>query len=751
MTQNAPSPVSADDSSRDDLAHVSAVAPDVNLLIEEYYRAGGYGKYNREVEAVERHRYNRWDGQSPDGRKRREYLSDDPEPWEGASDARVPVVDGICNDLVDLCISALTRSRLEVVPTESSDVQRAGAAKQVMEYYRRRLKGRLLDEFELAAQNAAAHGLADMHVQWDRRVSRKRMDLELSTLEQAAIRSPQIAALVDAIRTPALETEAVDLLQRVAEEWSAESAQGGPYEGHTPVMLSRKRLRKIIRELRDEGVTAVPMEYVSRNEPCVTSYKFGEDIFYAASTVDIQRARCIFIRDHLSEAELRQRVLMDGWNEAAVDEALKYRGQTSIWEADTQAIKDDVFWQYNTYDTREDRVEVIWCYRLAQDEDGIPEVWCSVICPTMSAGGQAHASGRHKLHELDTRGLVQVSEEMYFAHYPVDDAFGQYDVAHYQRERLDRRIVHSRGVVDIASTWQLEAKTQVDGVVNRTQLETVPTMLVRSPGFRYRIGPGVQMQGREGDVSFMDTPKGNPALAFNVLEEVRRRSADYFGLHHPDVPVDKIVAKSVRTVARFMAFVEETHRIMFRKIQANLTTEDMQRIAGSGVDFPTDPAAIAGDYDFQMIYDAGNLVMEYVLKKLDAIVQFANAADRSGRVDWGKLMEFGAHAIDPTWAGAVLQDQPSATEAVQREVEQDFLMMFAGNEAKYTQNDPTAGLKMQIAQAVMQGNPKYQQALQTDEQFRALVENWTKNKQQSVQQLGANKMTGRTGVKPVNQ
>jgi len=53
-------------------------------------------------------------------------------------------------------------------------------------------------------------------------------------------------------------------------------------------------------------------------------------------------------------------------------------------------------------------------------------------------------------------------------------------------------------------------------------------------------------------------------------------------------------------------------------------------------------------------------------------------------------------------------------------------------------------MKMQFMQQIVQGNPKYQEALQGDERFQALLENYGKNLQQSVAQE-QNKMIGRIG------
>jgi hypothetical protein len=76
--------------------------------------------------------------------------------------------------------------------------------------------------------------------------------------------------------------------------------------------------------------------------------------------------------------------------------------------------------------------------------------------------------------------------------------------------------------------------------------------------------------------------------------------------------------------------------------------------------------------------------------------------------------------------------------------------MLLGNEALYQENDPAAQTKLQYAQQVMQSNPKAQAALQQDETFKALFENYVKSLQMSVMQQ-QNAQVGRIGVTPVSQ
>jgi hypothetical protein len=85
-----------------------------------------------------------------------------------------------------------------------------------------------------------------------------------------------------------------------------------------------------------------------------------------------------------------------------------------------------------------------------------------------------------------------------------------------------------------------------------------------------------------------------------------------------------------------------------------------------------------------------------------------------------------------------------------KDVQNDIGMMLLGNEALYQENDPAAQTKMQFAQQVMQNNPKAQAALQSDENFRALFENYVKSLQMSVMQQ-QNAQIGRLGVTPMQQ
>jgi hypothetical protein len=251
------------------------------------------------------------------------------------------------------------------------------------------------------------------------------------------------------------------------------------------------------------------------------------------------------------------------------------------------------------------------------------------------------------------------------------------------------------------------------------------------------------------EIDFMKPPAGNPALAFQVIEMVERRTANYFGTMHNDIPPAKWQAYMQKSVNGYLRTWKEALRQAFQLCQQFLTDEDFQRISGGREGFPKSAADIAGQFDFQLVFDARDLDMEFTFKKLDAISKLAVPLDKGGVIDYAKLAALAVASIDSSMAGVVISESAGAARKVFEDVNKSIALMALGNEAEYVENDPTAPMKLQFAQQIVGANPKYQQGLQQDERFRELMENFTKNLNQSAVQMGQNVVTGRTGVKPV--
>jgi len=689
--------------------------PDIDRLLSEFELAGGYLSRTWRAESSDKSRFTRWNGQHPSGRKKRELLGDACLPWDNAADTRQPLVDGIIRDLAAVLTTAGARAQVKAIPSSAANEAKAGQVSKLVNHFRQQRRRELGRERDLIASYLLSYGLAVWHVGWERRVSYTRTQI---SLEQIANEFPQGPALVQLVLDPTLEDSAVEAAMSLVNT------------------LSKAQARRVVRDLRNKATAEVPRPYVTYHGPEWTARKVNEDIFFPASTTDMQRARCIFVRDFLNETELRENVLTDGWDADWVDAALKTRGQVVTWDDSLSNVihEGDAYSTVGRTDTKDQLVEVIWAYVRTVDGDDVPEVCCTVFCPNAAK---------------DSSG-----KKIWAKHGPVGYSHGKYPFVEVQQERVSRRLMDSRGVPEVSATWQDEVKTQCDMLEDRATLEVNPTLLVPPTKFgqKYRIGPGVkvekQLGGNKG-LEYLEPPSGNPELAFQVIAMVLRRSAEYWGLPHPEVVPAKWQARIQAAVENFLAAEEEVCAQTLQLAQQYLTEEELQRIGGGLDGFPTTPADIAGEFDFQLVFDARDLDMDFTFKKLDAISKLVVPNDRGGAIDYSKLTALALASIDATMAQTILQDQQGASGKVFESVNRDVAFMALGNEPQYPQNDPTAAMKRQFLQVIVQGNPKYQQALQGDERFRALMENYDKSLKQSEMQTGQNVVTGRTGVKPV--
>ena len=76
--------------------------------------------------------------------------------------------------------------------------------------------------------------------------------------------------------------------------------------------------------------------------------------------------------------------------------------------------------------------------------------------------------------------------------------------------KKQRPILSSRGIAELAYTWEQEEKAQADAMVDRTALENAPPLIVswsKRDQIRNEFGPrGLLAVGR-GDVSWMPMPQ----------------------------------------------------------------------------------------------------------------------------------------------------------------------------------------------------------------------------------------------------
>lgn len=756
--------------------------PPVQRLMDEFKRAGGISSASLRKRRNDRIRYCRWDGRATDYKKHRELLGFDPIPYEDAWDGRLYTADGIIEDLGDVLSNAFSRAQFAFKPTGIEDLARAANAKKVFGKYVERDRATLDDEAEMIWQFGLGYGASVWQVYWDRTVALKLTSVTVGEIEQAAAEARMIlsnpltpalspdggegvrpftpalsqegegerwlrlAALPQQIADTEREDEAVDTIQFASREMAAglfsqarEDYGDGWLKNYE---LSKTDARKVIRDLRNKGSAKIPAPYLLKNAPCVVAREVGYDYFCPPEMTDPERAAWHIVRDWMTPTDIMEAKASDGWDPEWCERAIMTKGQTTEWgpavniEDSFELDDESEVYQHGIADGKSDLVEVLYCYARYTTEQGIPQIWCTVLCP-------------HALNGED-------GEEIWAKHYVMGDS-DSYGFFQFRWQRKRRNFHENIGIPELVGSDQQLMKRTADQLTDRADMELNPPWMVANRlAMRYKAGPGAQIpRRRQGDIEPAAPPTGSPQLGFELIKETRYRLDNYFGLMTEHVLPAKWQLKLQRRVGRYLSSAQAMFKHYWRLIQQNADAAELERIAGADPEFPTSPEEIAGEFDLSLYFDVKDLDMEFVFKKLDAVAKMAVPLDRAGVLDLAALVRLIVTSIDPTYSQALVRDDSSASRMMFKEVDNEVLRMFAGNEADYVENDPAAGRKLEFLDQIVKSNPRYLQALgagensQPDPVFLERLQKYQQNLQQSVKQE-QNKQVGRLGVVPDN-
>ena len=583
-----------------------------------------------------------------------------------------------------------------------------------------KMKGQMRREMTLAAQWRQWFGASVMSIMWDQQL--RKMEQVVTTeglaavlLSQDELQNPQaVAAGIEAARQmvadPSREEQAIKVLMSLSE------------------ILTKKTARKALVELRDTGTTKFDKPEVFAAEPRLTALLPFVDVFFPALTDDIQRAPWVAHREELSPEDLEDRINTHGYDADWVADAIQHKGTRfepgGCYAANLSLALRGA--QAATQAAR-DLVEVFHIYRRTVDESGIPEIRCQVVSPGVP-DGEAKEEALAYLH-------------------------GEYPYVVCQREFILRPILESRGVAELAATWQYEQKVQRDSRTDRTSVTVLPPLIVpaRRGAGRLRLGPGSQIPsaGKNENYEWMRTPPYDPG-SVEIERATERAIGMYFGRMAGDVPPQLTDLHQGDLVGGWLLEVRQICGQILQLCQQYMSDGDVARVAGSlgGRPWQLSAEEIQGQFDLSVEADPRDLNIE-TLKEKWGFLEIIMKYDRGGRVDYGKLIEYGMAGVDPSMADNVLIPMEAAN-AKQVSDEQDALAkMCAGIEPPM---EPQPGmnyqLRMQVLQQSIQQNPEMQRRIAAQPDTAAMIQNRMKFLQFQVQQQG-NAQIGRVGAAPV--
>ena len=649
-------------------------------------------------------RYCIWPGQSEDGRKHAGAMGRQPWPWDGAADTRVRLADNIIRDHCAILTNAFFKSRVQIQPVESMDIDKRTAAEAVLKWL---LFQHCLDdlrrEVRLAAEFRETYGLAIMAVDWQQttRTEIKRFTIEEAQMMVQEAQDPNLAALLEIVMDPLQEETAAELLGQVVPELGKVSK---------------------VRALRDKGEVEWESPYIFESKPVWTALEAWEDVIFPIQTFSLQRAAFVARRELLNEVELRERAAVEGWDEDWVEEVVKHKGELKRIHLNLHRTDQFLFEQLR------DLIEVWHVFRKENDPktDAI-RVTRSVI--------SYHIPDKAAVHEL-----------LPYSH-------GMYPFVEMPRERATRPLLESRGIPELVQTAQEEIKIQRDYRADRASISILPP--VRVPANRGKfdlvLGPGVQVpERRPGEIGWMDPPRPD-AGSIEVENATRFDVNNYFGRMADGVPPQMAMIHTQEMVDSWLLDMKLCIIQTMALAQQYLTPEEVSRVTGNAsLAFSASPQDIRGRFDITAEFDARLLDNEALGAKLKYLSEILVPMDSFGVIDRAGLVKYMFQAIDPNMASMLVQDIGAATAAEQEDEQGAFAKIAAGTEPPLKEGGQNAQVRLQTLQTIIQSNPAVQQRYQQDEIFRKMIDARAQAFQFQLQQ-SQNAVIGRVGAQPALQ
>jgi hypothetical protein len=558
----------------------------------------------------------------------------------------------------------------------------------------------LMRESSIGANYLLQNGVTFFGTYWKQEKARK---FEPISLEQIAQQSPELAM---AIEDPEMKEGVEEMFYPLFPK------------------LKKRRVKKMLNELRNTGETEIPTEKVVVNRPAVKAYELGRELIVDSNVIDLESARSIHCIHYYSPEALKQKV-NEGWDEAWIDEAIEKAKDFYEERYSDSAMHYDYGTSYGSQHY-EGLIRVVTTYRKELDEDDVPVV--TKTCWT---------------DEMDEAGF----------HEPIGYDEGRYPFVCITREHLNHRLLDSRGYPELLKSYELAVKTEVDSRRDRASMSTMPPVEYQIGRRPERLGPGAQLGvRRRGEVGFMEIPRYSQA-SMEVEMQIRQLCNRITGrATGPDDAVEANVIKQHLVNCWLSGWKEVLKRVwcLDRTYSGPMiwfrVTNNEQ-----GAQLILDETAEL--YDFNISWNSMNQDESKVIEKLDTVGKLMAQYDRQGTARYDVYLRKVLEAIDPNLASQLIMPAQEATDKEIKETSADLAKIYSGQVVNAPQG-ANSQLRMQVLQQYLTGTEEIpaediQRRMQEDENFAKRLQIYAGQlEQQQAQQRNA--LIGQLGTAPGN-
>ena len=665
--------------------------PDINYLAETYRRTqADLGEWLDRSQRDYDVRNCMWSGKSDDFKKHSNLSSTgDVFPWDGASDQEIRMVDNQINKCVAMVMNAVRQAHIVATPVESGDIERANVISMFLRWLINTKMEEFYDQLELGLNHFFEKGLMCHYVWYDSQDLKQQQTIRLDEIAQAL---PQIA---QAIQDGSMDEE---LSAALKDQFN----------------VSKSKAKAMLRELRKEGTTTVPVTRQVVNRPRLKALAPDEDVFWPNYTIDPQEAPYVFHVLHMTPEQLRAKIASESWDEEFVEKAMELSQHTQ---------RDDTLYNVRQMDEviRDDdeTIRIVYCYQRLLDEDDIPGIYCPIMHPDVP--------------------------DLYAKHELLDYAHGKYPFVITKYEQTSKRLYSSRSIPELGEPLQQVMKIETDSMIDRQSLATLPPLehpLGRPPT---KWGPGVRVPYRTpGEIRWADTPRFDGGNV-EVRRYIQEMFDKYFGNFAPGVDQVESQNKQQAVINKVFTHLKYVLEQVWTLYQQYGPDAEFFRVTGMQDVQKFSKGRPGERFDFYLQFDVATQDPKQMLERVKAIAELAPALDRSGTLDTEKLLQLAVGQIMPGASEKIIIPKETASQKAVDEERQTIAELVAGVPPNVRPQDAHE-MKMQVFQQWL-SQPDIQQKAQQDPALQERIQNYMQQRQMQITQK-QNAQIGRLGAAP---
>lgn len=644
------------------------------------------------------HWHCRWDGQTVDGRKWHSVgAQQEIWPWIGASDTRTHTVSKIISQHETVATFALRNMKIQAQSARPfAAIKESQKATQLLNWMiGTHMQAEAAREMRFAINGRNAFGSHVIGVDWEQERRIDYINVSLMTLETLT----QSQGLAGHGMMQELQGTDLSQWQAIIADESHEEALIPFIQQFSPI-VTKPQARKIIRDLRELRYAEVPVPYIYLSKPRWRAMRPMVDIFFPADSCELNiHPRWTAEPERLTETELTDRIETANYDPGFVSEALDHKG-------DTDGPWTNRLIESSKRPEEEEKKATIWHFKYKALDRGVPVLFDTVF----------HMN-------VDTEAT----------HGPCAYQHGEYGYHALRFENHDRPILSSRGIAEIAYTWQQEIKKQRDGRTDRVDLTLRPVMLTNYQDllkYKSSFMPGTIIpERRDSSTRFMAPPQYDPGsteIEMRVMADIN----EYFSIAgetvDPGLKQQKIQQFADDLLIELKPVINQSWKLM----QQYLPDAEVAAVVGPlARPFHVSRDEIQGQYGISATIDMRNLDPDFLKMKLDAAVQ-VTSLDTTGIIDRTKLVTMIMETIDQDLASQVIQEQEPVTEKEVADERRDISIIIGSGIDQPLPKGANFQLRLQTfdnmmqelqqnpaATKTVQDNPEKLKVLQTRRQY----------------------------------